>query len=263
MRAIIDFIDARLPGFAGAIKGSATEFIEELQTRTSKPLPRLYVEFLRMMGDDSSVFPVFPGHVWSTAALIDCWPGDECVAYDKSRYFKISLNAGGSSALSHEDYFLDLARSDGEDAPIVSFEDPSEDGIPGEELANEVGAAIEWGSYLRDWLAFEAFHFFELMRRKELASCGVSTDIDAPNKTLESVHYVLSMLKLQEVLRGPQSFYMVGEKSCVEAFTSKTILVRVGADSKKELVKTIEFMRDHLEILEVNKIPRQESPTSL
>lgn len=263
MLKIVDFIDARLPGFRSAVRGASPEAIAALQARTSAPLPGLYRDFLTVMGESSSVFPAFPGYIWNVAALLDCWPGDDSVAYDRNRYFKIALNAS-QEAVSHEDYFLDLARSDGDDAPIVCFEDPSEDGVPGDWHGLVLGDWVETNLSLRGWLCAQAFHFFELMRRAELADCGVDTDEDAPEASWASACEVLDRLKLDRPLQAPHSWFGVGAHvSVYGVLQGDSVSVCVGADSRRELRRVVEVLRDTLEILDVGDIPRQESPTSL
>lgn len=263
MKSIIEFIDARLPGFASAIRGASTEAIAQLQARTSKPLPRLYVDFLSTMGEDSSAFPAFPRYLWSAPALLDCWPGDEFVSYDRDRYFKIAINASEEGA-SYADYFLDLGRSDGEDALMVAFEDPSEEGIPGDLVPTVPDASAELHQTLRAWLCHRAFHFFELMRRPELADCGFYTDLIHPETTWQEVRRALDRLGLPQPFDAPNSWFGVSKDVCAQGMLlGASASVRIGASSRRELLKITELLRDHVDVIDVEEIPRQGSPTSL
>ena len=53
---IIDFIDERDPGFRGRIRGATAERIAQLQAIHVAKLPRAYVDFLGLMGEDHGGF---------------------------------------------------------------------------------------------------------------------------------------------------------------------------------------------------------------
>lgn len=113
------FINAADPAFSGLIKGVPPADIAAAEAGCGIRLPRAYREFVLLMGADSGRFSATTAtqthQFYEVMALL---PDED---YPLDRYFRISF-ASDDSLISPPDYFLDLSRSDGEDAPLVTFE---------------------------------------------------------------------------------------------------------------------------------------------
>lgn len=266
---IVDFLDARMPGFRGVVRGVDSETLKKLQERTPTVLPAAYAEFLRDMGEDSNVFTVFPECVWHASALLDCWPGDENVVYDRARFFKIALCAEENTAIPN-DYFLDLHRSDGDDAPVVAFQDLSDDeGLEPTPPRFNPDDALQTGFGFRDWIGFQAFHFFEILRHPIIATTGIALDEADPLASWSSIRAVLDRLGLDQSpgkarpIASETSWYGVGKSVSIHTRLSLVASVRIGAVSKKALVHVMEILRENLDVLATTEIPRQPAPQAL
>jgi hypothetical protein len=120
---LADFIRTEDPSFAASVQGVPLEEIERVERENGIRLPRSYRGFLQMMGRDSDGFDLFgPHRNHRFGDLVERLPAR---SYPGRSYFKIGL-ACDPSEISPPDYFLDLTRSDGLDAPIVMFEDDDE-----------------------------------------------------------------------------------------------------------------------------------------
>lgn len=124
--ALTQFIRTEDPAFAASVQGVSREELEGVESARGIRLPRDYRRFLQLMGRDSDGFYLFGPHRNQRF--------DELLAqvsprlYPEQRYFKIAF-AVEPSEISPSDYFLDLARSNGADAPIVMFQDDEDSGI--------------------------------------------------------------------------------------------------------------------------------------
>lgn len=97
--------------------------IDAVQRRYGIVLPSNYVDFLRVMGQSSGGLRVFGAtyhHAFSS--LLAQRPSTD---YPTNRFFKVAFESD-RMAVSFEDLYLDLTRSDGIDAPLVRFEVPLE-----------------------------------------------------------------------------------------------------------------------------------------
>lgn len=118
--ALTNFIRVEAPDFMVSLQGVPLDDLERTEKAAAIRLPDNYRQFVAMMGRFSAGFSLFSSsesHNFDdlTAAL----PAE---SYPGKRYFKIAFPIDDSD-ISPPDYFLDLSRSDGVDAPIVMFED--------------------------------------------------------------------------------------------------------------------------------------------
>jgi hypothetical protein len=149
----LEFINAADPTFAGQMKGVPPADIEATEAGCNITLPQAYRQFLLLMGAASGRFS-------ATAAtqthrfyeVMELLPDED---YPIDRYFRVSF-ASDETQISPPDYFLDLARSDGEDAPLVTFEGG------GSFNPNEV---VETGFTFGEQVSDRIFRVFEFNKR--------------------------------------------------------------------------------------------------
>jgi hypothetical protein len=121
--ALVDFIQSEDEGFMAAVRGVLPEELERAEQNNAVRLPASYRQFVALMGRDSAGFCLFSSsESQNFDDLVASLPTE---SYPAGRYFKIAFPIDESD-ISPFDYFLDLSRSDGVDAPIVMFEDIGE-----------------------------------------------------------------------------------------------------------------------------------------
>ncbi len=119
-QALAAFIATADPAFAASLRGVAPEEIDRVERETGIRLPSAYRQFLQMMGRDSGGFRLFgQGQTHTFDELVADLPAE---SYPAASYFRIAF-ANDDAEISAPDHFLDLGRSDGDDAPIVMFEE--------------------------------------------------------------------------------------------------------------------------------------------
>jgi hypothetical protein len=162
--ALAGFIRTLDPAFARSVKGVPAEEIQRVEREYRLHLPGVYRDFLEMMGMDSGEFSLFGfGQDESFDDLIAEMPD---ASYPLDRYFRIS-RAGDDAGFSASDYFIDLGRTDGDDAPIVRFED-TQDFTP-EHVA-------EWRFTFGEWVTRQVFSFLVLDRAAARAMVVITRD---------------------------------------------------------------------------------------
>lgn len=116
---VVDFIKGRDPELASSLIGVSQSEIDAVQAQYRIVLPSIYVDFLRTMGEDSGKLSPF-GKTYSHtfSQLVDELPPE---GYPPERFFKVAM-AREEFNVDLIDIYLDLTRSDGDDAPLVMFE---------------------------------------------------------------------------------------------------------------------------------------------
>ncbi len=117
---VVDFIARQDPALAAALVGANPRDVQAAQDRLGITLPVAYLDFLATMGEHSGpLHPFGESRIHAFSELLDL-PPDQAVP---KRFFKIAVE-GDSFAVAFLDTYLDLSRSDGYDAPTVTFETP-------------------------------------------------------------------------------------------------------------------------------------------
>ncbi|MCS5733808.1 hypothetical protein [Herbiconiux daphne] len=109
---LLSFVEEHRPGWRATLRGAAPADLRALDTRSPKPLPVNYVEFLRHFGAHDGGYPVFPAHRYLARDLLGAPPP----RWDPAHYLLIGLMKDTNSEAPF-DLLLDLA-----DTP-----DPSDD----------------------------------------------------------------------------------------------------------------------------------------
>jgi hypothetical protein len=118
---VIDFIVQHDATLAASFVGVRQSDLEAVQTQYGIRLPSAYADFLRMMGENSGeLHPFGETYVHAFSELLEQLPPD---GYPAERFFKVAFVAE-DLAVDLIDIYLDLSRSDGDDAPLVAFETP-------------------------------------------------------------------------------------------------------------------------------------------
>jgi hypothetical protein len=139
---LIDFIRTEAPEFAASLQGAQVAQVELAERLAGVRLPLTYRDFVLTMGVDSGGLSLFgASENQDFNRLVKRLPPR---TYPADRYFKIAF-ADDPSDISPPDYFLDLARGDAVDAPIVAFEDIGQF-VP--DMVNDVG--MTFGEQLTD-----------------------------------------------------------------------------------------------------------------
>jgi hypothetical protein len=120
---LASFIRREDPALSASLRGVPRERVEMVEQEYRIRLPENYRQFLITMGDQSDRLYLFgPARAQRFDDLVVQLPTR---IYPRERFFKIAA-AVDRSEISPDDYFLDLTRSDGTDAPIVAFQDNDE-----------------------------------------------------------------------------------------------------------------------------------------
>ncbi len=133
--AVVEFVRSRDATAAEAMTGVPEEDIRNVEEALHVVLPANYRGFLAVMGHKSG----------------DCWPFGEKQEHNfyeleemsdetagPPRYFRVTRETD-LGQITPESLYLDLARSDGLDAPLVAIED---DVPPDADVAREVGFTV-------------------------------------------------------------------------------------------------------------------------
>lgn len=116
---LVEFVQAEAPSFVASLEGVVADDIVRVEDEYRVQLPATYRQYLLRMGVNSAEFYLFgPSHNHRFADIVERLPE---ATYPTHEYFKIAY-AQDETMISPLDYFLDLKRNDGVDAPIVMFE---------------------------------------------------------------------------------------------------------------------------------------------
>jgi hypothetical protein len=167
---VAEFVRARDPEGARTMAGVSPETLAELEAQTASPLPQNYIEFMKRMGDDSCGMVLFPGaEHWSPALLLD-WAERGAAGYPADRYFKIAVRDEAPKVVD-PNYYLDLKRSDGVDAPIVAFDTSSEYATDIEYRFGDYVLAMVFAAFELADPPHEAFLAFEVAPGRSSTEC--------------------------------------------------------------------------------------------
>lgn len=158
---VIAFIQRHTGGRATGFVGVTQSEIDRVQAQLHIVLPSIYVDFLRTMGENSAgLYPFGETYRHTFSELADELPPED---YPAERFFKVAF-AIEELSVDLIDAYLDLSRSDGDDAPLVKFETPFK---PTSKAFSE--------DYLHfgERLVFNIFRRLEADRRKFRASIAV------------------------------------------------------------------------------------------
>jgi hypothetical protein len=161
-QALIEFIRRSDPALGSSFRGVPRRDIEACEAEYSIALPSNYVDFLLTMGEDSGgIEPFGPTQVHTFSELLALLPPE---GYPGRRFFKVAFESD-PMALAVLDTFLDLARSDGQDAPLVRFET----GV------NTVPEVNDWDHTFGESVTRRVFSRLELNRRSYRAMIFVKS----------------------------------------------------------------------------------------
>ena len=116
---LVELVRSEAPSLLASVTGVPPLEIAGVEEQYHVRLPEAYRQYLLVMGEDSAGFHLF-GPSWNHRFrdVVARIPEDTCPV---EKYFKIAY-ADDAAMISPPDYFLDLTRSDGLDAPILAFE---------------------------------------------------------------------------------------------------------------------------------------------
>lgn len=236
---LLGLVTARDPAYLRTIQGVPREEVARCEENARIRLPGLYVDFLVTMGAGSGAFHPFGATQTCTfAALIAELPTED---YPEDRYFKVAFESD-PSMITFYDMFLDLGRSDGEDAPLVTFE-------TGGEFAPHI--VTEVGFTVAEWLSSGVFASFELRRRPQHEHLGCFR----PTRG-EIQHAMEAALELFVAQGLEPALPPLPRVACLRDATRSVLLtsrgtshalgIEVGADSRAALAPAIEQILQRL-----------------
>lgn len=226
--ALGQFIAAENSNLFSTFRGVAPQEIRRVEQLCDIRLPDSYREFLLRMGADSGGFYLFgPGHSQQLEALTEDLPPD---SYPGRRYFKIAVPTVDSD-ISPVDYFMDLERSDGADAPIVTFEDM---GDFNQEYVREMGFTFG------EWVTHAFFMFLAVGHEPQQATVVIGSPTLQTARTMKNdavsllgrMNFELALPSLDRVscLRRGQIVAMVDLLA-----GGLGVAVNIGADDRPAL----------------------------
>jgi hypothetical protein len=255
-QALLAFVASRDAELAASLRGVPREDIEAVEKEYSIRLPASYVDFLLVMGEDSGgLEPLGPTQDHTFSEVRDLLPPE---GYP-DRFFKVAFESD-SLALADLDSFLDLARSDGEDAPLVTFETGEED-----DPAVPETAASDWT--FGETVTERIFSRLELDRRAATAKVFVMTrdPADALVVKRDSIA-ALAGHGLQPALPElPRVACLTGDalSAVVDVHDeTKLVSIRLGADDRRTLEPLAEFLLANLRDATLMQAPAERRERS-
>lgn len=234
------FIDARAPTYWGSTKGVPRDEIAAIEDARHVSLPRIYVDFLGAMGVDAGDLCPFGPSQGHDIHRLRGEPEER--PYPRDRYFKVAIEDDRSLVIAL-DTFLDLAGSDGDDAPLVQFEDI---GVFDEEMVSPLGFT------LGEQLTRSVFDFFELDSRQHKVSLGVY-HLHAPEdveRQLQLLAQQFTRMGVVEVLpRQPHVACFRDDRlsALVEWMVdTDSVVVQMGAADRRISKVAVEQLRENV-----------------
>lgn len=183
---VVDFIAQHDPRFLDAVQGVPESEIAALAAACDVTLPKTYIGFLRLMGIDNNGLAPFGARQDVSFAMIverideeDAEEGGPTVR----RYFPIAVETDNSLEVLF-DHWLDLQRSNGDDAPIVMLEQ----GVP---IAWQ--QPVEIGETFGERILARAFTHFALRQHphSDLLAVGGAMKIGEGRAALDNALVIL------------------------------------------------------------------------
>jgi hypothetical protein len=116
---IITFVEKRRPGFSSRIVSGDESLINDILVEARNPLPKLYLQYLKAVGDDPAEFKI----KWLSLNAIDVVDYiDSRGTYPRDRFTLFALHRPQPGDI-YQHYYFDHKRATGVDCLIVSFED--------------------------------------------------------------------------------------------------------------------------------------------
>lgn len=233
---LLSFLKARDPAYLCTVQGVPGAEIERCQALCGVSLPRFYVDFLGTMGADPGAFHPFGAKQdCDFYALAEELPPEY---YPAQCYFKVAA-ADDPAAISPPDTFLDLLRSDGQDAPLVRFEDGG----------GFSGRVIEVGQTLGERLTAGIFQCFEVARHGNAGSLSEYADsVREARRTLSRMLELLATMGFKPVLPAMPRVICLRRGSLsalVElAEGTESVDITFGSDDRRALSMALEQIRE-------------------
>lgn len=246
---LLAFIQEKDPAYLRTIRGVPRAEIAQCEASCAITLPKIYVDFVATMGDDAGAFDPFGAmEIWHFRDLVEELPAE---SYPQDELFKVSID-DDPGAISPQDKFVDLRRSDGMDAPLVLYED---------------GGSFSWKSVVRsgyslgEWLTTRIFDVFELDRRPHIRSlCIIFETAREQRQNRPVVLDMLTKMGFRPALPSLSGISCVQRPSCSARFRAVDeidgLTIKLGAESRRDLDVITEQFRDRFPFLTVLKPDR-------
>ncbi len=218
--------------FRDTVAGAPAAFVASVEQARGVVLPTWYRDFVVTMGRGCRGFVPFSSayagrQEHDFLQLVERAPG---ASRPPARFFRVSTDV--DDGIDHADIFLDLARSDGHDAPLVLID-------PTRPFDSALVSDLGWS--LAEALTRSAFLHFRLSRHRYssiVIACGDSTEWmvelrDAAEECLLQAGMQLSLRSLARVrcLAGDDCAAMVEE--CADG--SLALCVRIAGGNRQTL----------------------------
>ncbi|HRI66161.1 MAG TPA: hypothetical protein PK156_18060 [Polyangium sp.] len=237
---ILSFIHARDPSYWHRVQGVTRAEIARCEDAIGVALPKIYVEFLKAVGIECSGFSPFGSmKVFDYYSIVERMPAHVPA---NARYFRIALD-DDASVVEHYDVFLDLLRSDGDDAPIVSA--PASDDICETDV-------IEHGFTLGEALTRAVVLHFDISHRSDMTILTICPDSHVHMETYKKPLLDL-MAKMRVNELWPASYRVACFRneatSVLIEYSAEPLIITctVGATSHRSLRLIVEQIQDQFD----------------
>lgn len=243
-RQIIDFIDERDPGFRTRIRGASRERVAELQAIHTAKLPRAYVDFLSLLGEDHGGFELSWAHYSTIGELLEhnIMPLDAPLSYPRSRFVWIAgmKDEYEDDASGWGDYYLDLTRGEREDPTLIDHEffEPYTE-------APEIGHVI--GLRFTDYIQKRVYADYEMDSKLYQYRVSLSFSVKEATAVWKQLHRLFRWMKWRSCLPGSDNtwFGLHAEPGSLEAIRGDGMIhLHIGANDRKRVLTIAEEIED-------------------
>jgi hypothetical protein len=228
---VTDFIATRAPELAASFVGASRRDIDLAQDQSGITFPSTYTDFLLTMGEDSGeLHPFGDSQVHALSDLMAQWPPDESIP---KRFFKIAYESD-QFAVAFLDTYLDVSRSDGHDAPVVTFETPVSGRVDFPEESLSFAEAVVYHIFWMLDVSVRAFGARVVIFNGEW---GGAKEKDAPVAVLAGAGFELALPEQARVVCLSQD----SASALVSVSDAgKLVAVDLGADSREGVERLVD-----------------------
>lgn len=249
---VLEFIDAREPGFRGRLRGATPERIAELQGIHMAKLPQAYVDFLSLMGEDHGSFELSWEHYSTVEPLLlnGTAPEGWRQPYPEMRYLWIAGQEHEDNESCWGDLYLDLEGADADDPPVLihDFFDDEHREAPGAESV----LALRFS----DLIQSNAYADYEQVRHAYQYWFSLSFSKKKSEAVWERLREVLRSMGWCECLPGSESTWFGQHEQPISLDVKSTragqLRLLVGGSERKPILSIAEEIAD--------AFPRQANP---
>lgn len=246
---MLELLRRHVPKIEAEIEGASAQQVEQLGRAHGYPLPELYQQYLRAMGNNPGDLLLVPHLDPSIDALLERLPEAHPQTYPPARFLRIGLDDGGAGLSEIYDLYLDLDDCHGADCRLVELEyydddddpDPYE---PGDETVHGLDLS-SLGVSRAVQLALLSQHDTETMRTVAVAA----RDEAKTPSVLAALAGLGQRRGMTPILAAAPRALAVGQGDTVWLAThprERRCLLRIGAADPNALKAELAILDDYL-----------------